>query len=73
MLSAHHPALLSLDIFCPGASRLASTLPHEVPSFIEPEYDLEDGSEKNHVGLMPHIYTLQEGVHLYMACPDNLA
>ena len=43
-LSAYHPAIPSLDIFHLEASKPADTLPHHVPGFTGPEYDLEDDS-----------------------------
>src|SRR5882724_7021687 len=45
-LSTHHPALPSLDISHLETSRLASTLPHEFPSFTGVEDNSEDDSGK---------------------------
>ena len=45
-LSAHCPVLPSFDISHLETSRLASTLPHEFPSFTGPEYNSEDDSGK---------------------------
>jgi len=85
-LFTYHPALPSLDIFCLEASRLASTLPHEFPSFTGPEYNSEDDSGKESCSfdalestcykkvanhIQPVQTTLPEEYHIVQRIPSN--